>query len=64
MKVLAVGSDPEFFIQDSAGNIIPSRGIIPGNKKKPRPLVWGAVHSDNVASVSYTNMTLPTNREV
>jgi hypothetical protein len=49
MKVLAVGSDPEFFIQDSAGNIIPSRGIIPGNKKKPRPLVWGAVHRDNVA---------------
>jgi hypothetical protein len=49
MKVLAVGSDPEFFIQDLAGNIIPSRGIIPGNKKKPRPLVWGAVHRDNVA---------------
>lgn len=49
MKVLAVGSDPEFFIQDSTGNIIPSRGIIPGNKKKPRPLVWGAVHRDNVA---------------
>ena len=49
MKVLAAGSDPEFFIQDSAGNIIPSRGIIPGNKKKPRPLVWGAVHRDNVA---------------
>ena len=41
MKVLAVGSDPEFFIQDSTGNIIPSRGVIPGNKKKPRPLVWG-----------------------
>lgn len=48
MKVLAVGSDPEFFIQDSTGTIIPSRGIIPGNKKKPRPLVWGAVHRDNV----------------
>lgn len=49
MKVLAVGSDPEFFIQDSTGTIIPSRGIIPGNKKKPRHLVWGAVHRDNVA---------------
>ncbi len=49
MKVLAVGSDPEFFIQDPTGNIIPSRGIIPGNKKRPRPLVWGAVHRDNVA---------------
>ena len=48
MKVLAVGSDPEFFIQDSSGTIIPSRGIIPGNKNKPRPLVWGAVHRDNV----------------
>ena len=49
MKVLAVGSDPEFFVQDRGGEIIPSRGIIPGTKKKPRPLVWGAVHRDNVA---------------
>ena len=48
MKVLAVGSDPEFFIQNRDGKIIPSRGIIPGTKKKPRPLVWGAVHRDNV----------------
>lgn len=49
MKVLSVGSDPEFFIQDRTGKVVPSRGIIPGNKKKPRPLVWGAVHRDNVA---------------
>ena len=49
MKVLSVGSDPEFFIQDRDGKVVPSRGVIPGNKKKPRPLVWGAVHRDNVA---------------
>ena len=48
MKVLAVGSDPEFFIQDSSGKVVPSRGIVPGTKEKPRPLIWGAVHRDNV----------------
>lgn len=48
MKVLSVGSDPEFFIQDRDGKVVPSRGIIPGTKEKPRPLIWGAVHRDNV----------------
>ena len=48
MKVIAVGSDPEFFIQTKEGTIVPSRGIIPGTKTKPRPLIWGAVHRDNV----------------
>jgi hypothetical protein len=38
MKVLAIGSDPEFFIQDRDGKVVPSRGIIPGTKEKLRRL--------------------------
>jgi len=48
MKVISVGSDPEFFIQDRDGRVVTSRGIVPGTKEKPRPLIWGAVHRDNV----------------
>lgn len=49
MKLMTVGSDPEFFLQDkTTGRIVVSQGIVPGTKDRVRTLRNGAVHRDNV----------------
>ena len=40
------------------------RGLVYGSYKAPRELVWVFGMTIYVASVSYTHLTLPTNREV
>jgi hypothetical protein len=48
MKLMTVGSDPEFFLQDKSGRVVVSQGIVPGTKDRVQLLRNGAVHRDNV----------------
>jgi hypothetical protein len=38
MKLLSVGSDPEYFLQDQNGKVVSAIGKIGGTKNKPKPL--------------------------
>lgn len=44
-----LGADPEVFLKDSNGNLLPACGLIGGTKKKPRKLGDGyALQEDNI----------------
>lgn len=46
---LTIGSDPEFFLTDTEGNVLPSQERIPGTKEHPEKVNYGMIHRDNVA---------------
>lgn len=45
---ILVGTDPEVFVVDSTGTIIPSIGLIGGSKDEPRDIGIGSLQEDNV----------------
>ena len=45
-----LGCDPEFFIQDKDGAIVPVCGLLGGTKKEPIPIEGGAYQEDNCAA--------------
>lgn len=45
---ILVGSDPEVFVETSTGSIIPSIGLIGGDKRHPRDIGIGSIQEDNV----------------
>lgn len=50
LKGFTLGSDPEFFICDSAGNFVSPEGLIPGSKSSPHPVKFGAIQRDGFAA--------------
>ena len=48
MKYITYGSDPELFLQNGAGRIIPCVGVIPGSKSKPHLVGGFGLQEDNV----------------
>lgn len=47
---LTIGCDPEGFIANKRGSLVPAEGIIPGTKEKPHPVKCGAVQVDGMAA--------------
>jgi len=45
---ITIGCDPEVFIQDEKGVIIPAVGLIGGTKEEPIKVLNGALQEDNV----------------
>lgn len=45
---ILIGADPEFFMLDDNGNVVPACGKVGGTKEKPIPLEKGAMQEDNV----------------
>lgn len=43
-----IGSDPEYFLQDSGGKLISAIGVVEGSKESPHKVNNGHVHPDNV----------------
>lgn len=48
--MLTLGADPECWIKDAKGKIVPAEGLIPGTKDKPHPVKNGAVQVDGLAA--------------
>lgn len=48
MTRFTIGADPELFMHDGNGKIIPACGQVGGTKDKPLPLKKGAMQEDNV----------------
>lgn len=48
--MLTVGSDPEFFLRDSKGNLVPSFGLLGGTKESPIKTPHGFIQEDNVTA--------------
>jgi len=46
--MILIGADPEVFLRDSKGSIIPSIGLLGGSKNAPRDIGIGSVQEDNV----------------
>lgn len=46
---LTLGADPELFVSNEKGVIVPAHDMIPGTKEKPFPVAGGAVQVDGVA---------------
>lgn len=42
------GADPELFVADATGKIVPVIGLLGGSKDQPLPVTLGAVQEDNV----------------
>ena len=47
---ITIGSDPEIFLKDQAGNYISAHDLIPGSKAKPHMVSHGAIQPDGVAA--------------
>ena len=47
---LSVGSDPEFFLRDSKGELITAIGLLGGTKRNPRKTKHGWLQEDGVAA--------------
>ena len=47
-RFFMVGSDPEAFIRNSAGELVSAIGLIPGTKAKPHPTLHGSIQHDNI----------------
>ena len=45
-----IGSDPELFLRDSDGNLVPSFGLLGGTKDNPIATAHGAIQEDNVTA--------------
>lgn len=43
------GTDAEFFLQDTEGNIVPASKVIPGLKHDPHHLEYGVCHPDGLS---------------
>lgn len=43
------GCDPEIFVKNSRGNLVSAHGMVPGNKKAPHKVTFGAVQVDGMA---------------
>jgi len=50
MYTFTIGSDVEFFVCSTKGNIVPAINYLPGTKEDPYPLQYGHVQVDNVAA--------------
>lgn len=48
IPTISVGADPEFFLKKGARNVS-AHGIVPGDKKKPHKLKYGAIQLDGTA---------------
>lgn len=48
-KIL-IGADPELFLQNEQGVFVSAHNMIPGDKKKPHPVKFGAVQRDGTAA--------------
>lgn len=44
------GADPEVFIHDAEGKLVPAVGLIPGTKEAPHKVEYGAVQVDGLAA--------------
>ena len=44
------GADPELFVKDAEGNLVSAAGLIPGTKKEPFKVEFGAVQVDGMAA--------------
>lgn len=49
MKIL-IGADPEVFLHNAAGDIVSGYGIIPGTKRNPHKVPFGAIQLDGMAA--------------
>lgn len=50
MKEILVGADPELFVLDDTGRNISCHTFLPGTKKRPHPVKYGAVQVDGTAA--------------
>lgn len=50
MSTLSIGSDPEFFVQDSKGNLKSAIDLIEGTKHMQQAVARGGLQHDNVAA--------------
>ena len=48
--MITLGADPECWIKDAKGMIVPASGLIPGTKDKPHPVKNGAIQVDGLAA--------------
>ena len=48
--MITLGADPECWIKDANGMIVPAEGLIPGSKDKPHPVKNGAIQVDGLAA--------------
>lgn len=46
---ILIGADPEIFVKDRDGNLVSAYGMIPGTKKEPHKVPFGAVQVDGMA---------------
>lgn len=50
MLNITLGTDPELFLKDQSGKFVSAHDLIPGSKKQPHAVPYGAIQPDGVAA--------------